>query len=276
MGTCKYCKKDAGWFRNSHDECEVIHRNGVAELKSCISSCFQRCEDFYLYQSKINEVISRSYIQTEELKNIYISSIDSAVEQYLNDGLISPKEKSTIARFIQFTGYTAADLNQNGTIEKMLQCEVLVQLLNGQQPTPQITVAGSLPFMLGKDENLIWVFRNITLHQQKVRREYKGRNRGFNIRICKGVYYRTGGFKGTPIETIYMHKVGIGMVCLTTKHLYFSSPEKSIKIPYDKILSVETYSNGVGIQKDGANDKPIFLEGLTSWFTYNVIANLKH
>lgn len=275
MGTCKYCKKDAGWFRNSHDECEVIHKNGVEELRSCITSCFQRCEDFYLYQSKINEVISRSYIQTEDLKNIYISSIDSAVEQYLNDGLISPKEKSTIARFIQFTGYTAADLNQNGTIEKMLQCEVLVQLLNGQQPTPQITVAGSLPFMLGKDENLIWVFRNITLHQQKVRREYKGRNRGFNIRICKGVYYRTGGFKGTPIETTYMHKVGIGMVCLTTKHLYFSSPEKSIKIPYDKILSVETYSNGVGIQKDGANDKPIFLEGLNSWFTYNVIANLK-
>lgn len=55
MGTCKYCKKKAVWFRNSHDECEMIHNNGVAELKSCICSCFQRCEDFYLYQSKINE-----------------------------------------------------------------------------------------------------------------------------------------------------------------------------------------------------------------------------
>ena len=176
MGACKYCKKDAGWFSNSHDECEKIHNSGVAELKSCICSCFQRCEDFYLYQTKINEVISRSYIQTEELKDIYISSIDSAVEQYLNDGVISPKEKSTIARFIQFTGYSAADLNRNGAIEKMLQCDVLVQLLNGQKPTPLITVAGSLPFMLGKDESLIWVFRNITLHQQKVRREYQGRN----------------------------------------------------------------------------------------------------
>ena len=45
---------------------------------------------------------------------------------------------------------------------------------------------------------------------------------------------------------------------------------------YDKILSVETYSNGVGLQKDGANDKPIFLEGINSWFAYNVIANLKN
>lgn len=198
------------------------------------------------------------------------------MERYLDDGLISSKEKSAIERFIQFTGYTAADLNRNGAVEKMLQCEVLVQLLNGQSPTPKITIAGSLPFMFGKDENLIWVFRNITLRQQKVRREYQGRNRGLNIRVCKGVYYRTGGFKGTPVETTYMDRVGVGIACLTTKYIYFSSPEKSIRIPYDKILSVETYSNGVGLQKDGTNDKPIFLEGINSWFAYNVIANLKN
>jgi hypothetical protein len=73
-----------------------------------------------------------------------------------------------------------------------------------------------------------------------------------------------------------MDRVGVGIACLTTKYIYFSSPEKSIRIPYDKILSVETYSNGVGLQKDGTNDKPIFLEGINSWFAYNVIANLKN
>ena len=76
MGACKYCKKDAGWFSNSHDECEKIHNNGVAELKSCICNCFQRCEDFYLYQSKIKEIIAKSYIQEEELKEIlYIDGL---------------------------------------------------------------------------------------------------------------------------------------------------------------------------------------------------------
>ena len=66
-----------------------------------------------------------------------------------------------------------------------------------------------------------------------------------------------------------------GTVCMTDKHIYFSSPEKSIKIAYSSILNVDTYSNGLGLQKDGANSKPIFLEGLDSWFGYNVIANLK-
>ena len=65
------------------------------------------------------------------------------------------------------------------------------------------------------------------------------------------------------------------MVCLTTKQIDFSSPEKSFKIPYNKIISVNSYSNGIDLQKDGANAKPLFLEGVDAWFCYNVIANLK-
>jgi hypothetical protein len=129
--------------------------------------------------------------------------------------------------------------------------------------------------MLGKDENLVWFFRNITIYEQKTKKEYVGRSQGLNIRICKGVYYRTGSFKGNPIETTYMHKMGIGNVCLTDKHIYISSPEKSFKIPYGKILNVDTYSNGIGLQKDSLNSKPIFLEGINSWFCYNVISNIK-
>ena len=72
-----------------------------------------------------------------------------------------------------------------------------------------------------------------------------------------------------------MQRIGIGSVCLTDKNLYFTSPEKSLKIPYTKILSIDSYSNGIGLQKDGASAKPMFLEGINSWFTYNVIANLK-
>ena len=43
---------------------------------------------------------------------------------------------------------------------------------------------------------MLWLFRYVTLQMQKVRREMVGRTRGVSIRICKGVYYRTGGFRG--------------------------------------------------------------------------------
>jgi hypothetical protein len=50
----------------------------------------------------------------------------------------------------------------------------------------------------------------------------------------KGVYYRTGGFKGHPVETTIMQRIGMGSVCLTDKNLYFASPEKSLKIHIQK------------------------------------------
>lgn len=96
---------------------------------------------------------------------------------------------------------------------------------------------------------MIWLFRNITLHQQKVQREYVGRTHGMSFRVMKGVYYRTGGFKGHPVETTIMQRIGTGSVCLTDKNLYFASPEKSLKIPYSKVLSIESYSKWYRIAK---------------------------
>ena len=176
---------------------------------------------------------------------------------------------------MQFTGLPQSVLNANQSLEKVVQSKVLQDILQGNVPAPNITINGDFPFLLGKGEHLIWLFRDITLHQQKVQREYVGRSRGVSVRVMKGVYYRTGGFKGHPVETTVMQRIGIGSVCLTDKNLYFASPEKSLKIPYTKILSIDSYSNGIGLQKDGASAKPMFLEGINSWFTYNVIANLK-
>lgn len=52
-----------------------------------------------------------------------------------------------------------------------------------------------------------------------------------------------------------MQRIGTGSVCLTDRNLYFHCPEKALKIPFSKILSLDPYSNGLGVQKDGANDK---------------------
>lgn len=275
MGKCKYCGKDAGFFRSKHDECEAKFRSGLNQINSIVANCFVTNEDFYLKEREIKAIVANSCIDAISLENEYVKVFDQAVDRYLNDGIISTREEQMVARFLQFTSMQQARLNENKSLEKVLQSKVLEDILSGNKPKPRITIAGDFPFMLGKTENLIWLFRNITLHQQKVRREYVGRSSGVSVRIMKGVYYRTGGFKGHPVETTVMQRVGVGSVCLTDKNLYFSSPEKSLKIPYSKILSVESYSNGVGLQKDGVNDKPIFLENINSWFVYNVIANLK-
>lgn len=275
MGKCKYCGQDAGFFHSKHEECEKKFNQGLASIKQIVSTCFTNKEDFYLKDREIKNIVESSHIDNTALQQIYCSVFDDAIDNYLNDGVIDTQENQTVARFMQFTGLPQSVLNANQSLEKVVQSKVLQDILQGNVPAPNITINGDFPFLLGKGEHLIWLFRNITLHQQKVQREFVGRSRGMSFRVMKGVYYRTGGFKGHPVETTVMQRIGIGSVCLTDKNLYFASPEKSLKVPFTKILSIESYSNGIGLQKDGASDKPMFLEGINSWFTYNVISNLK-
>lgn len=275
MGVCKYCHKDAGWFNSKHSVCEEKNNHGKKEIKAIIRNSFDSKEDFFLHKRQIDNIIDTSFIAQDTLVIIYRELLDEAVTRFLNDGIIDKQEEACIARFIQFTGIPQSTLNTTHALDKVVQSRIIQDVLKGNPIKQIITVAGNFPFILAKNETLIWLYRNIILHEQKTKRDYVGRSRGLNIRVAKGVYYRIGGFKGSPIEKNYMQKIGIGNVCLTDKNLYFSSMEKSLKVPYEKIISIESYSNGIGIQKDGANSKPIFLEGISSWFAYNVIANYK-
>lgn len=275
MGECQYCHKDAGWFKSKHSECEETYKSGLCQIESILKNSFNQREDFFLHKNEIDKIAKESFINKVNLDTIYIESLDKAVKNFLNDGIIDKYEEKIIARFIQFTQLPQATLNKTHALDKVVQSRIIEDILRGNPIKPAITVSGNFPFILSKNETLIWLYRNVILHEQKIKKEYIGRSNGLNIRIARGVYYRIGGFKGSPVETSYMKTIGTGCVCLTDKNLYFSAPEKSIKISYSHILSIESYSNGTLIQKDGRNNNCIFLEGVDSWFLHNVISNLK-
>jgi hypothetical protein len=64
------------------------------------------------------------------------------------------------------------------------------------------------------------------------------------------------------------------MLALTNKHLYFSSGLKSFRIKYEKIISIDPYSDGIGITKDGVTAKPQIFKNIDGWFIYNYIQNI--
>mgnify|MGYP004443426205 CR=1 len=66
---------------------------------------------------------------------------------------------------------------------------------------------------------------------------------------------------------------GIGDLIFTNKNLIFYSQDKSIKLPYKKILSLVPYSDGVEIQQDGTNARRVLFQGFDSWFFVNLMAN---
>ena len=200
MGKCIFCHKDAGLFKSEHEQCRQQYESDCAQLKRIIESCFASKIDFYTKATEINTIMSRGMISDDSKKKLYTQFLDNAVENYLNDGVIDDNEYRTITRFIQFSGVPQNVINANHSLDKVVQAQVLNEILSGKVPAQRFSVAGGFPFMLEKSETPIWLFRNVTLHEQKTIRQTVGRHSGFNIRVMKGVYYRTGGFKGTPVD----------------------------------------------------------------------------
>lgn len=53
---------------------------------------------------------------------------------------------------------------------------------------------------------------------------------------------------------------------MTNKNLYFSGGGKSLRIPHLKIVTIEPYYDGVGVQRDAQTARPQFFITGNGWF----------
>ena len=207
------------------------------------------------------------YIVETCYENVYSQFLD----QFLDDGLFESAEEDKLVEYQSHFELSISVLNRNGALDKAVRASILRDLINGENITGRVKISGNLPFKLMKSEELIAVMKNVKLSEQRVHTEYKGKSSGLSIKIAKGVYYRTSGFKGKPIKNLSMDYIDVGLLALTTKHIYFASKIKNFRIRYDRIVAVKPYSDGVGIQKDGVSSKPMIFSNIDGWFCYNFL-----
>src|SRR4051812_46664025 len=100
-----------------------------------------------------------------------------------------------------------------------------------------------------KGEQIVWAFGGSRYLEEKTRREWVGRSQGMSVRVARGVYYRTGASRGHSVEHSETVLIDRGWLILTNKHIYFSGPKKSLRVPYSKIVSFEPFSDGMGIMR---------------------------
>ena len=67
-----------------------------------------------------------------------------------------------------------------------------------------------------------------------------------------------------------------GAMVITNKHIYFCSREKSLRFPFTKIVSFVDYEDGIGIQLDKQNAKPILIQNIDGWLAYNIASNIQN
>lgn len=230
--------------------------------------------------SKIAELKTDCRLQTEELhvseaylQDALITGWEKALEQILEEGLLTKDTEESLMQYARDLKLGQHELDRNGCYTRAGQAMVLRDITEGVTPQ-RIRINGSIPFNMQKGETLVWLFHNVTLCEEKIFRTYVGKSSGFSVRIAKGLYYRTGSFNGWPIETNQMVTRGNGSLGVTTKHIYFAGEQKSLRIPYNKVVQFIPYSDGLGIHTDGKSDKAVAFKTGEGWFVHNLVQNL--
>lgn len=272
MGKCPYCNKSAGIFKKLHKECEQKNHY-VKELIA--NKTIENFEDLNnINFNELKSLAKESFITNTEYENIISNSYANILDLYLNDGVLSKEEEDKLEKFMEKSELSQDVFDKNDSLSKTVRASILRNLLNGDEIINRIKIEGNLPFKFQKSENLIWLFQKVDLFEQRIKTSYKGGSQGVSIRIAKGVYYRTNSFKGHPVKTTKIVPITTGMVALTEKHIYFSSSIKNFRINYDKIITIDPYSDGIGITKDGVTSKPQVFKNVDGWFCYNFIKNI--
>ncbi len=166
-----------------------------------------------------------------------------------------------------------SSLEGSGAWDRVVKSAAIRDLLNGVIPK-RMSFDGNLSLNLQKGEQIVWAFDRSEYLEDRTRRQYVGGSRGVSVRVMRGVYYHVGGFKGHAVDRTERVHVDTGSATITSKHLYFSGPNKTFRVSYTKIVSFHPFSDGVGIVRDSATAKPQFFITHDGWFTYNLVTNL--
>ncbi|MGI8924726.1 MAG: hypothetical protein ACR2HJ_11965 [Fimbriimonadales bacterium] len=221
----------------------------------------------------VDAIASRARIPADELPKIILDGTCKAIDAIVEDGILSESEERAFNVITTQLGVGASGLPQPLT-NKLVMARVLREILEGRVPPCQVQYDGPLPFMLQKSESLVWLEKDVPLTEETSRTQYSGGSRGTSVRLAKGLSFRVGAGQGEYRQVSSMERKDIGLLGITTKHLYYAGHRSSFRIPYAKIMSCNTYADAISITTDAVRAKPRIFGTDNVWFIYNAIMNL--
>ena len=150
----------------------------------------------------------------------------------------------------------------------VINCVLAGRIPSGMRPPANVYVN------FEADEQVVLTLENTIYYELVEIRTRVGYSGGHSIRVAKGVYLRSGAFFSTPITSQQLQKKGEGALCVTTKNIYFCSSTKTVKIPFGKVVSYTSYSDGIGIHLSDSRRHPIVIGKIDGWFVYNILTNI--
>ena len=273
MANCKHCGDSAGLFRSSHKECETKHARGTEEILSHAIWSIKNQETFEITRTKLSKIAEDCRVKRGENDEVLALAWEKVLNDFLRDGILSEEEEQRLWYFSDFFALDKGLLNKNGALLKAAKAGTIRDLHAGQVSCR--IKAPNHGFNFQKNEDVIVFQDDVRYLEEKIIRNRSMVNQGVSIRIAKGVYYKTGEFKSKVAANLERIDHGLGLMAVTTKHIYYDGA-KTFRIPHSKIISMESYADGISVLKDTANAMDQFFVNGDGWFLSNIMSGLKN
>ena len=280
MGKCVFCDENAGMFRNMHDECEPIRRVVCQTLMSGREFSDMR---IWIAESidAIQQIRQRSY-SVNDVEGAIMEGWCDAVDLTLRYGVITDEEERRLSDFELFGDdideeqiYQMAELNPRfrQRLASMGMAVAAKEVKKGNYSTGESIRINEprMPFNLQKSEKLVSIIPHVEYYEERTRVDRSGRYGGASFRVASGLYLHGGGYRSRPVDVHELEHLDMGLLGVTTKHLYFSGGRKKFRISYDRLVTYEHNDDTLIVMRDAASANPqLFVTG-DGLLTYNLV-----
>lgn len=273
MGDCRFCGQRAGLFRDVHPACETQYYAAVRQMTDTATETARGFRSLASLLPTLQGLVPNNVQSAALVRQAQVNGFELAVKACITPDGVSAADEGSLLRYCQHVALKRDELDANGAFTRLMMGLTLRDISQGKIAT-RYQSGAPIPFNLGQNERLIWLFPDAAYYEEKIFREFEGGHQGVSIRVVSGVYYRTGRYRGRPVERQQRTLVGRGQLGITDLSLYFSSAGKGLKIPFKKIVTFQHYEDGIGIQRDSQTALPqIFVTG-DGWFICNIVTKL--
>lgn len=222
-------------------------------------------EEIELFASELN--ISQTEVEKIN-KSIAENIYKEAVQKAIADNEVTLNEQETLEQLASKLDLNINEISLDKSTDEAYNYLVLLNALNnGYLPTKSNSV-----IVLQKNEIAHWEVPASLLISKTVTTGYSGGSRGVSLRVMKGVSYRVGASRSTPIREQVSIKLP-GVLVITSKRVVFSSPTKSFSIPFTQLISFDPYSDGLGLQKGNSSYLLSLANNKSGEVTFKVLTN---
>jgi hypothetical protein len=192
----------------------------------------------------------------------------TALKQIVSDKLVTYQEQEQLKDLAVQLRISQTEIGIDRKLRNNYDFLVLMNALDHGY-LPQVK---SPSIVLQKSETAYLEIKAELLVSKVVTTGYSRGNRGVSIRVMKGLSYRVGSSRSTPITQQVDTKFA-GVFAITSKRVVFAASQKAFSIPFSQLISFVPYSDGIALQKNNKERMLQFSDSNTAEIANKILAN---